>query len=67
MKLNNKDEALAFAKFILFERKRHLDDIEWIDKVLMKLSKKWDLIIAVSDYKINGEELKDMWTGLDDI
>lgn len=68
MKLKTREEASAFCKFIIFEKKRHLDDIEWIDKTLMQLSKKWEFIICTDGkYSIDGEELTDMWVGLGDI
>ena len=46
MKINTRDEAVAFAKFLVCEKLRHLEDIRNIDKLLLKLSKEWELEIS---------------------
>lgn len=43
--LKSKEEAIAFAKFLAFERQRHLEDLTWIDHLLRKLSKEYNLTI----------------------
>ena len=69
MKLINKETARGFTIFMLGERKRHLDDIEMIDKVLKAVSNKWGFIISLNKthMTLDGEEIKDVWVGLTDI
>ena len=69
LKLKNKETARGFTIFMLGERKRHLDDIEMIDKVLKAVSKKWGFVISLNKthMSLDGEEIKDIWVGVEDI
>lgn len=45
-----------------------MKDIEWIETTVKQISKQWGFIISYNGkYIIDGEELIDMWVGLDDI
>ena len=54
---------------MLAERRRHLDDIKMIDNVLQAVSKKWGFIISLNETHmvLDGEEIKDVWVGIEDI
>ena len=68
-KLRSRDEAVAFARFLLWEHKRHMDDLEMIAKKLMILKERWDIKSDYVTYTLNGEKLTEeaMWIDEEDI
>jgi len=69
--LKNNDEATAFAKFLVWELKRHLDDINMIRAKLRLLSKNYgvDIVANGKRWSVNGVDLteSEMWIGYDEL
>ena len=69
--LKNIHEAVAFAMFLVWEKKRHLDDILMIDQKLHLISKKWGINVVANGKKwvVDGVELSEseMWIDEKDI
>jgi len=69
--LKNNDEAVAFAKFLVWELKRHLDDIQMIRSKLRLLSKNFgvDIVANGKKWSVNGVDLteSEMWIGYDEL
>jgi len=60
MKIESTEQAKAFALFLAFERKRHLDDIKTIDRKLGIIREKWNIVtddMEIEDCWVNDEEI----------
>lgn len=76
-KLMDKKEAKAFARFLIWEHKRHVDDLKVIKRKLQKIREKWHLNFTLgtmvtdleAEYSLDGEVLTEdnMWIGMDEI
>ena len=65
MKLQSREEAVAFLKFMLGERVRHLEDIRQIERTIKKIAKDWNvrIIFGNREFSVDGEKytLEDIW------
>jgi hypothetical protein len=55
--LENRDQALAFARFLIIERRRHIQDIVNITRDLDKLAGKWKIDLRELTYEDAGIDI----------